>query len=85
MNCVQVEVKPRRASRKRLANLDCPPSQFARWRAAVGLRMDDAAAFFGVTERTISSWETGRVTPKRGVRLAMRQRFESGVEEPWPE
>jgi DNA-binding XRE family transcriptional regulator len=71
--------------RNRLKNLDHPPSQFARWRAIMGLTQGAAAAKFGVTRATVVNWETRKTKPKAVVRIAMMAMALPGVEGEWPE
>lgn len=41
------------------------------WRKDTGMHQSDFAAMLGVSKFTISRWETGRETPKKGwLRLA---------------
>lgn len=59
------------------------PTEFKNWRKRFGLRTrKDAAAHFGVTDRTIKSWETGdRPVPVyaiRIIRLTMESMMGSG-------
>ena len=78
-------VKAPKPMRRRIELLDHPPSSFARWRAFVGMRQDEAAAFFGVTRQTISAWDAGKTKPGKSARIRMRQRVEPGLDTPWPE
>ena len=75
-----------RGPRNRLANLDNPSSEFARWRATCGFTQNQAAEVLAASTRTVQSWEAGKLLPDRNARIVMRLYAERiDIPIPWPE
>jgi DNA-binding XRE family transcriptional regulator len=74
-----------RPPRNRLEMIDHPASNFARWRAIMGLTQGDVADKFGVSMVTVSSWDKGKTRPKAVVRIAMLKLLSPSLQGEWPE